>query len=859
MEETMRLHKCPASLVGLPVTLVLTALATAAAAAPGSPLPAPPVLISGKPGNVFQASQPTVFQFSRPVARIYHWRVANWRGRLVASGVTAAGRRRLALPALPLGYYQVRLKAPGSRVWSKFTPLARVADPALRQLNSRSPFCVESAQSLLTAPDFQGNKLQPPRADLLCSRLEHLAGVTMVRDLMWWGWGRTTNPRPGVYAWGRYRTTINQLARRGIRVLEGLDPRHPPVWVGGWGHDLMALYRYARAAARRFASRVAAWEVGNEEDMPIAAGHCSTWTYAAVEKVADLGLKAGNPHVQVLNGPIALVYPHRVILRLLLQNGMGDYFNVFDFHDYAPVTYHQDVATARALLARYGFSKPIWATETGLPTVGGGRPLQPGSGLREDDAAQARKQAEAVVKDEVSLRALGVARIFFFVLPPYNEGGGQNVWGLLRWNWTVKPGYVALANLTAQLGDSRYLGPLDLGAGVHGYLFQQLSPPPRRRTADAGKRWTGGPAPNSAAPGSQTLVVWAARKRNIVLPAIPARIHQLQRVNLMGSPSTLSAGTHGRYHLMVGVAPIYVNGLRGLQPSAAPPAAARPSVKSSGKDLATVLRVKLGRGFRSKGNYATLEKSPANAVIEVYNFSAQTVRGRVRVRSAGWMVNGMPRRLSVPPMSHVDTPVAIQLARVGKRVWRRHPLRRMTLALDGHFAGRPVDPVAIPISRPFAQLTSLFRCRALRVTEPALWSTNASGKMSITSSPRQHAVRFHVVFAPHVDHWVYPDLRLRLPGENLGGSVAVSFQVKREALTAGQAPPATTSNLLMAVNAKGQWKGFPYPLSTHWRTVYVLWNHFSPAPVVMLRIGCNPRQNDFTYWVRHLKVYYRKP
>ena len=62
----------------------------------------------------------------------------------------------------------------------------------------------------------------------------------------------------------------------------------------------------------------------------------------------------------------------------------------------------------------------------------------------------------------------------------------------------------------------------------------------------------------------------------------------------------------------------------------------------------------------------------------------------------------------------------------------------------------------------------------------------------------------------------------------------------------------------MAVNAKGQRRGFPYPLASHWRTVYVAWGHFNPATVVALRIGCNPREGHFTYWVRDFNVYYQR-
>ncbi|MDA8375483.1 MAG: hypothetical protein M0Z50_00135, partial [Planctomycetia bacterium] len=65
------------------------------------------------------------------------------------------------------------------------------------------------------------------------------------------------------------------------------------------------------------------------------------------------------------------------------------------------------------------------------------------------------------------------------------------------------------------------------------------------------------------------------------------------------------------------------------------------------------------------------------------------------------------------------------------------------------------------------------------------WHVNSSGNMQIKADPQQHAVRFHVVFPPKVDHWIYPYVNLNMPTESLAGSVGVSFQVKSGPTTAG--------------------------------------------------------------------------
>ena len=139
------------------------------------------------------------------------------------------------------------------------------------------------------------------------------------------------------------------------------------------------------------------------------------------------------------------------------------------------------------------------------------------------------------------------------------------------------------------------------------------------------------------------------------------------------------------------------------------------------------------------------------------------------------------------------------------------------------------------------------------------WHVNSSGNMQIKADPQQHAVRFHVVFPPKVDHWIYPYVNLNMPTESLASSVGVSFQVKSGPTTAG-----FNAILLMAVPINGKSPtDFPYRLSQHWHTVNVVWAKesppgFNPADIGALRIGCNPQLKSFTYWIRDVKVYFVK-
>lgn len=81
--------------------------------------------------------------------------------------------------------------------------------------------------------------------------------------------------------------------------------------------------------------------------------------------------------------------------------------------------------------------------------------------------------AEYLPKMMVIMQFLGVSRDFFFVLPPYNESGGNKDWGLMRRDFSVKPGYAAFATLVDQLGGAVPEGEVRLGEKLRGFLYRR--------------------------------------------------------------------------------------------------------------------------------------------------------------------------------------------------------------------------------------------------------------------------------------------------------------------------------------------------------------------------------------------------
>ncbi len=632
------------------------------------------------------------------------------------------------------------------------------------------------------------------------------------------------------------------LAQRGIKILSLYESfpetKSSPSWTKDGLYDLSAVYQFSQAAARQFKGRTVAWEFWNEPDLK---KEIPAWDFAASQKAAYLGFKKGNPDVNVLNGSISNIHRAAGMLRLLLDNGMGDYYDTFNLHTYLAPKYHARVMReTQSLLAAYGLEKkPLWVTEVGLAYEGNGdvAPLQAGSDRREHGPDQAKAQAERVVTAEITLHALGAQRVFFFVLPAFNEASGNKVWGLLRWDWMVKPGFVALSNLTNQLGDAQLLGDYALGSGVQAYLFAQR-----------------GTSKNASRKGTQTLVIWSNVDRTI---SFPYAGEHLEMVDLLGKVSSLTPAEKGQYNLRVGPSALYINGLSGLTPSTPFVLELKTEKKASLAELSTILRVKLGPAFKTQAQtYASFPASPAEAEVEVYNFSDEPITGAVKSLGSGYEIQGLPERVSVPAQGNVSLHVKLVFPRIA-------PIGATMVKLGGEFPGRKVAPVTIPILADLATVAVQCEERAIPAMDVNSWIKNSSGKMDIQIDAASGEITFPVSFTDNVDCWIHP--ALKIPKEALKDALALSFEIKA-------APKSTEcSGMLVLSDARdssqivhGEQPETAFKLNDQWQTVTIDFRShpmaLRPEQIRLLRVGCNPKQNSYSFSLRKLKFYVeRKP
>lgn len=785
-----------------------------------------------KPGNVFQESEPVLIRFKHEKnTKEWEWRVTDWLDRECAKGNYGPADATFKIRGLPLGYYRFYIREKGSQVsWSKPLAFARIFDFSSRKLNPDMPYAVGSCLTILGGSNpAQGpqNPFAPTNSFEVIADLEKLAGLGFVREYMSWG---GLNPKPGEFVWGRHGQNADFHSQRGIRTVAFLVSC--PEWTSaakytGLPRDFLALYRFCREAAAHFKDKIEAWELDNEIDgRPESA---PAWEYAAAMKAACLGIKAGNPAANFLfvSGSAT---PPNLWTDMVMRNGVDGYFDVYNLHLYRANSYYPDgitpiIQAEKDFLKKHGIAKPIWMTENGVKDEGDGKlqPYLPASDFREHDEEQERMQAESLVKSQITMQSLGIVKNFSFVFPPFDEGGSK-VWGLLRFDYTVKPGYVALANLTQQLGWSRFLGAIDLAPEVFGFLF-----------ADPG--------------GSQTLVAWTKDSDRTV--ALKNQVEKLRMIDLMGKETQL-VSSNGTWTVAVGKYPVYLRGLRDLKPSQP---AVVPDADSTASDTTTdkevVLRIRFKENQEILGRTSVMLDNPANcqASLDIFNFGKETKVVAVRNLGAGYELEATPAEMSVPALECRAVPIAIQLS---------SPVN-VVLKVGATVGGKQVSPILVPINVPMVN-NPAYRTQRLPTEDAARWRANSAGKMQIQFDPAEQAVRFDTTFSKEVpagtSRWIYPEFPLKLPEESMAKTVGVSFEVKVKKFDAKYAGAG-----LMVDEIYFSYK--PQSEQNKWQTVAISLQGAIPAgfdsgAIKLLRIGMNPQALDFTYWLKNVKVYYKK-
>lgn len=280
-------------------------------------------------------------------------------------------------------------------------------------------------------------------------------------------WTSIQNGGPSSYDWGPFDAVVQGLNARGMKALgmiaytpawarpAGTTDKHAPTNVADYAN-------FCEATARRYAPMgVHAWEVWNEPNLSaFFQPRPDVAKYTAMLKACYARIKAVDPSATVVTGGTApapacststcsTLSPVQ-FLQGIYANGAAGSFDAVGHHPYsfpyAPSTvadwsaWYQMFGTnpsLRSVMTANGDSaKKIWGTEWGAPTGGAS-----GSGFV-SESVQAAHISEAY-RLFASYPWAGPLFVYNFHDNGTDANDRENFFGMIRFDWSQKPGYAA--------------------------------------------------------------------------------------------------------------------------------------------------------------------------------------------------------------------------------------------------------------------------------------------------------------------------------------------------------------------------------------------------------------------------------
>ena len=273
------------------------------------------------------------------------------------------------------------------------------------------------------------------------------AGVAWVRtDFAWLG----VEPVQGAWNFAGVDTAVAKAEASGVEVL-GLLGSSPP-WANGineWNWpptDIDAWRNYVHTVASRYAGRVAAWEIWNEENIhafwqpePDAAAYFNLLVAASAE------IRAADPDATIVMGGVAGLGSQYLIDCLDL--GAADYIDAIAYHPYAETIGlegqpEEDLLRPKEPLCRYlvdlvhtllgqynGGDIEIWLTEVGWTTC-----------VETPPGVDADTQAAYMLRTFINYASTDVDRVIWYNLRD-TMLNDWDYYGLLDYAFNPRPSY----------------------------------------------------------------------------------------------------------------------------------------------------------------------------------------------------------------------------------------------------------------------------------------------------------------------------------------------------------------------------------------------------------------------------------
>lgn len=588
------------------------------------------------PGNVFLLGEKVTIAAPSETAK---WRITDDGNKKVTEGTG----NTVDAGELGIGWYRIAFLDAQDKE-SGYTTAAVLA-PLAAPTPQDSPVCVDSASAWFGRAD--------PAKQERFAYLATLAGANWIRDRMSWG---DMEPQKGSFSENTtYDSSAEIVSRHGLKSLQVFHGI--PQWAvnpqldgesarGRFPRDLRDHYAFCRAMAERYKGRVQAWEPWNEANIPDFGGHTID-EICSLQKAAYWGLKAGDPGVVVCWNVFA-GGGNKQESEGVIRNEAWPYFETYNVHTYDPPEKYLGVFE-RARNAASG--RPVWLSECGI-----GLHFIEDSKEGELTPELEYRQAAFIARSYASSLYAGVNRHFFFILGNYLERVNQ--FGLLRYDQSPRPGYVALAAVGRLLAGAKCVGrvaPVNED-GPYVYVFR-------------------------AYPGAverDVLVAWSLKSMDNPLPT-DLKVEMV--CDYLGRPCPRPARLNEAAAFLV----LPAGESRRLRLEPLPPI----SAYREGAPSPVVLQLVMPSSASDLGHQAhkIVPGQKTDATVAAYNFSNQKVSGTLRMDEIPGNVRASigPETVQMDPFERKELPLTLAVPNPEQKAegW-------VTLRGDFGAAGRPV-------------------------------------------------------------------------------------------------------------------------------------------------------------------------
>lgn len=526
----------------------------------------------------------------------------------------------------PTGYFTVSAVTGTQTLFTKsYVVLPPVED---RDLESDSPF----------ASDFASYHILADREDVVANyaAAAKLCGVSVLRERLDWIY---TEWNEGGCDFSRADRFYNKINDMGLEILPFFS--NAPRWATENGKVFMdeqlAVYRFSKRVAERYANISQALEVWNEMDY---FTYVPADMYASFYKAAALGVVDSETSLPKIIGGLCEPVNSNPYLTILYKSDVFDYSDAFNWHyhiyDRAERSVTEFVDGTKAgqfatFANTYLSSLPSWCTEAGIK-------LYTPAGCADMTFAQQKIQANYMVTSACQSLAAGTDKHFWFILGNMPEDGGW--FGSYGADDRPFASVVTEAVMTQTLGKGIYKGELKgLPSGAEGHVINNGE--------------------------DDVIVLWATSDRDVTL-SVPGNV---LKTTVVGNREVLCS-TNGKITVKAGSEPMFIT-VDGTVDASSYTATSNDEIKtiSAKSDFTVGERVILTQlwydltdsaSYLSARNNGYRVSANGNTItLQLVNFNDFEVTGTVSGSADGYTVTGSGETITIPAMSETEVTFTI--------------------------------------------------------------------------------------------------------------------------------------------------------------------------------------------------------